>query len=212
MFVLSLSACDLVYDILWELCFEMRHDLVPIHTSPMSNDVLLRSRIARVNTLDLGPIKFKLVHAEGEHSTGVHAAERVEKQYKRFLILNLMYPHKQIVPNREIDMFWHAHILDTIKYAEDCEQIFGRFLHHFPYFGLRGDLDASRLREAFEESRTLYQNTFGESYGDANADCQVSDCDAAQCSPQECHNVERVELARPNWENFVSTTESAPLH
>jgi hypothetical protein len=179
---------------------------IPIRESAKFNAVSLDTRIARVHALDLGPIKFKLVHAEADHSLGVHGVERIEKLYKRFLVLNLMYPDKQIVPNKEVDMFWHAHILDTIKYAEDCEQVFGRFLHHFPYFGLRGKADADRLLEAFEESRTLYQNAFGESYSASN-----SDCDAAQCSPQECNTVERLELTRPDWESFADTPKTAVL-
>lgn len=60
-----------------------------------------------------------------------------------------------------IDDFWHLHILDTQKYAEDCQVIFGYFLHHFPYFGMRGEEDAKNLSDSWEETCNLYQNRFG---------------------------------------------------
>ena len=70
-----------------------------------------------------------------------------------------------------------------MKYAEDCRMIFGRFLHHFPYFGMRGEQDAKDLRQAFSETRALFEKEFGEPFGEKCGDCQVSDCDAPQCSP-----------------------------
>lgn len=32
----------------------------------------------------------------------------------------------------DVDEVWHAHILHTQTYAEDCEDYFGHFLHHLP--------------------------------------------------------------------------------
>src|SRR5581483_9524182 len=63
---------------------------------------------------------------------------------------------------RDIDTFWHGHILDTMKYAEDCQNVFGFFLHHFPYFGLRGEEDATKLAEAGKTMHRLYEREFGE--------------------------------------------------
>ncbi len=101
------------------------------------------------------------------------------------------------MPDKELDSFWHAHILDTMKYADDCEQIFGHFLHHFPYFGLRGEEDAQHLQDAFAETKRLYQAEFGEAYRvEIVAGCSVSSCDAAQCDPSECHNIS-TDVTRP---------------
>ncbi len=54
------------------------------------------------------------------------------------------------------------HILDTRKYAADCETTFGYFLHHFPYLGLRGEEDAQALQAAFLEMQRLTVEEFGE--------------------------------------------------
>lgn len=83
-------------------------------------------------------------------------------EYKRYLILLAKYPDETIVPTVDADKFWHAHILDTMRYAEDCEQVFGYFLHHYPYFGLRGEQDAVNQNDAADTMRRLYQKEFGQ--------------------------------------------------
>ena len=47
------------------------------------------------------------------------------------------------------------HILDTRKYAADCEAAFGHFVHHFPYLGLRGEEDTKALEAAFVNMQQL---------------------------------------------------------
>lgn len=89
-------------------------------------------------------------------------AMRISAEYKKYLTLCLENPEAAVVPARDIDDFWHLHILDTRKYAEDCDKIFGSFLHHFPYFGMRGEEDARNLQKAWAESCNMYQQRFGE--------------------------------------------------
>lgn len=36
------------------------------------------------------------------------------------------------VPSRIVDDAWHTFILDTLKYRDFCEGVFGRFVHHCP--------------------------------------------------------------------------------
>ena len=152
-----------------------------------TNDVSVIERIGRVRSLDLGPIKFKLVHGTEGQKLDPKEVEKMETAYRRFLILSVKYPGQKLVPNKRVDTFWHTHILDTMKYAVDCEYVFGHFLHHFPYFGLRGEEDAKQLSLAFEETKVLYQLEFGETITESAEECQVSDCDAVQCNPAGCH-------------------------
>lgn len=134
-------------------------------------NVSLMERVRRIESLDLGPIKFKLVYGEHEPMSR-DTVDILEQRYKRFLVLSLKYRQDKIVPDKEIDNFWHAHILD-----------FGHFLHHFPYFGMRGVEDAQHLQDAFLKTKRLYETEFGEPYRTEGADCQVSSCDAEQCMP-----------------------------
>lgn len=52
--------------------------------------------------------------------------------YKNFLLLKRKHMEVNLVPTREIDEFWHNHILYTKKYTQDCLKIFGHYLHHEP--------------------------------------------------------------------------------
>ena len=59
-------------------------------------------------------------------------AEHCCQLYKNFLLLNLKFLSSHLVPTREIDEFWHNHILYTRNYVRDCMAIFGHYFHHEP--------------------------------------------------------------------------------
>ena len=118
---------------------------------------------AAIQNLDMGPIRMKLADPKEGMGWAEEDLNEVERWYKRYLFLHFKYPTKRIVPTKTIDAFWHQHILDTRKYARDCEEVFGFFLHHFPYFGMRGEEDAANLEHAFEETLRLFESEFGDS-------------------------------------------------
>src|SRR5260221_346226 len=95
-------------------------------------------------------------------------------EYKRFLTLSVKYPEETIAPSKDVDKFWHGHILDTMKYAEDCQIVSGYFLHHSPYFGMRGEEDAATLAEAGNTTNRLYEKEFGEGVPRRAAYCSVA--------------------------------------
>lgn len=37
-----------------------------------------------------------------------------------------------LAPSEVVDEFWHAFIVRTVPYAEFCERVAGRFIHHVP--------------------------------------------------------------------------------
>lgn len=103
-----------------------------------------------IKNLDLEPIIVKAIDSEEGYGWSLELAQQIAEQYRKYLTLCLDYANKAIVPAKIIDDFWHLHILDTQKYAEDCQVIFGYFLHHFPYFGMRGEEDAKNLSNSWE--------------------------------------------------------------
>lgn len=117
--------------------------------------------VEAIFALDLDPIKFKLMDKKEGHGWTREKADRLEIEYRRFLALTAKYPQEVIAPSTDVDKFWHGHILDTMKYAEDCHRIFGYFLHHFPYFGMRDAEDAANLENAAATTRRLYEQEFG---------------------------------------------------
>lgn len=127
--------------------------------------------IARIQALDLDAIKFKAMDGDEGYGWSREQANQNEIEYKRFLSLLVKYPETMIAPNKTVDKFWHAHILDTMKYAEDCQNVFGYFLHHFPYFGMRGAEDAANLAQAAVATARLYQQEYSESSAQPAAYC-----------------------------------------
>lgn len=111
--------------------------------------------------LDLEPIKRKLMRRTSGPSWSHERVERAEKDYRRFLLLMKMFPNELIAPSMDVDRLWHYHILDTEKYARDCQTVFGYFLHHYPYLGLGGEEDEARRRQAGARMRELYREMFG---------------------------------------------------
>lgn len=78
-------------------------------------------------------------------------------QYKRFLLLCQKYPNEFLVPTKGIDLIWHTHILFTKQYHEDCNKIFGKYLHHTPSLGI--DVD---MNQSFQKTLFLYEIEFSE--------------------------------------------------
>lgn len=138
--------------------------------------------VAAIQSLDLDPIKLKLMDAEEGQGWSREYAEQMEVAYKRFLTLLVRFPDETIAPTKDVDKFWHGHILDTMKYAEDCENVFGYFLHHFPYFGMRGEQDAADLRAASERMHEIYEREFGEALSGGPTWCMAAKTvDSAWC-------------------------------
>src|SRR5258708_7965918 len=139
--------------------------------------------VAAIQALDLDPIKLKVMDAEEGQGWTREYVDRMELAYKRFLTLLVRFPDETIAPTKDVDKFWHGHILDTIKYADDCQNVFGYFLHHFPYFGMRGEEDAANLRTAGKNMHALYEREFGEALPSGAAFCSAAPQEnAAFCS------------------------------
>lgn len=119
------------------------------------------TEFAVFEALDLSPIKLKLMHVESGEGWSERRVNAVEAEYRRFLFLMKKYPDAGASPTIDVDMFWHYHILDTMKYARDCEATFGFFLHHYPYVGMGAGSDDSERLEAGERMRAIYESEFG---------------------------------------------------
>jgi hypothetical protein len=137
--------------------------------------------------LDLQPIKMKLMHVQSGEGWNLEKVNAVEKEYRRFLCLMKLHPEEQIAPMADVDTFWHYHILDTMKYAADCEKAFGYFMHHYPYLGMDGEDDEQARVDGADRMRTLYEAAFGVAYQGARADgLQAAYCAGPGAQPAYC--------------------------
>lgn len=70
--------------------------------------------MASVN-LDLASIKLRLMDPRSGEAWSQAKTEAMEQEYRRFLYLHRTNPDQPGAPTRDVDTFWHYHILDTQK-------------------------------------------------------------------------------------------------
>jgi hypothetical protein len=118
--------------------------------------------LKRESGLDYGPLAYKLMNPESGDGISLAEATHLIEKYRRFLLLLGFYPHLPIVPSRSIDAVWHIHLLDSAKYREDCQVLFGKFADHWPYFGMKDADERELLESAFKQTQELWLQEFGE--------------------------------------------------
>ena len=170
----------------------------------------LKEYSGTVAKLDFSLQKRKMVEVQG---WAKEAVDIMENEYRKFLALSaaleFIKSESVVVPNRTIDLFWHAHIMDTEKYHDDCNSVFGHYFHHFPYFGMQDDADTQSWIVASHSTSELWEEAFGEALYSENAseDAYATDkqwaanvsasivtsslsapkrCRRTNCKPQKC--------------------------
>lgn len=117
--------------------------------------------LEKLDSLDLETIAQKLMHPESGQGWTPSQVNQAITHYKLFLYLIYLYPNRAIAPTPEIDQIWHQHILDTRQYAQDCQWLFGYFVHHAPDFSIENDTDKLDLSTAFFDMISLFVKHFG---------------------------------------------------
>lgn len=148
-----------------------------------ATEVTIHSKtLNEIDNLNFSMLKLKLMDKdEGENWT-YSKCDNAEWKYKMFLKLIYLYPQEKIVPDKEIDKFWHYHILDTRDYIKVTNKIFGRYLHHNPYFGLKDGEDRIELHICFQKTQELYKKHFGIYISNNNSVCTDGGDDSGDSS------------------------------
>jgi hypothetical protein len=146
--------------------------------SAVKTSVAAEDRRMIPEELELNSVRDALMEKRG---WSLERAEAARAEYVRFLTLLQLKPGFMLIPwpntegQDDLDQFWHQHILDTAKYAADCNALFGRMIHHNPHV-LRGSGDET---EATEKTQRLYARTFGSgSYGRPVDSAYLAGCGA----------------------------------
>lgn len=126
--------------------------------------------------LELGSIAYQLMNSSHGTRWSYEQTTQAVTLYKQFLYLVYLYPQVELVPNQLIDRVWHHHILDTSKYMQDCQMLFGRFIHHFPHFGRRSEDDRRKWQKAVEHTQALFKKHFGTMPTPAGLTVEATDC------------------------------------
>jgi hypothetical protein len=139
--------------------------------------------IAAIQALDLDPIRLRVMDKESGEGWTPEYAETIEQAYRTYLTMLVKHPEdaEDIVVSKDVDEFWHAHILHTMKYTEDCEKVFGTYLHHNPHVGERTQADIEKKAVQAEKTRRLYRNEYAGVQDVAYCGASVKARDAAYC-------------------------------
>ena len=114
--------------------------------------------ITAIQALDLTSVKTRLMDAELGEGWTQEYADSIEEAYKTYLTMLVKYQEhaEDIMLAKDVDEFWHTHILQTMKYMDDCERVFGGYLHHNPHVGKVTEADLAKRTELAAKTRQLY--------------------------------------------------------
>lgn len=120
--------------------------------------------LAAIQSLDLESVKVRIMDPKLGEGWSRDYADSIEGAYKTYLSMLAKHPEdaEDIMLSKDVDEFWHTHILQTIKYHEDCEAVFGKYLHHQPHIGELTDADHDKRNALADKTRRLYESEFGD--------------------------------------------------
>ena len=117
------------------------------NTAPITADLLRASERS-----DAFPQDWSLEHRQ-----------RGLRRYEMWLHLKQRHPKQRLAPTRDIDLFWHLHMLSPVAYHRDCMRLFGRLMDHDGGFG-KGTGELEVLQVVFAETAALWEADYGEPY------------------------------------------------
>jgi len=81
--------------------------------------------------------------------------EKSIDKYEKFMYLHKKYPNETITPDFEIDLIWHAHMLDHANYVKATKRYVGRIIDH------NDSSSATSLEMYKKRTNVLWENEFG---------------------------------------------------
>ncbi len=118
--------------------------------------------LQKLKYINLEAVANKLMSSKSGHGWSYEKTQVAVNRYRMFLYLSYLYPYVQLVPTEEIDTVWHTHILiDTSNYTQDCQYLFGYFLHHRSSSTLIDAVEQQNQNTAFAMTQKLFEQIFG---------------------------------------------------
>ncbi|MGW0588101.1 glycine-rich domain-containing protein [Streptosporangium sp. NPDC002607] len=89
----------------------------PINTRPLITPELFDRLTARI---------------KADHPAHADRAEQIMEQALSFLVACGARPSARLAPSAIVDIGWHTFLMYTREYAEFCQRVASRFIHHAP--------------------------------------------------------------------------------
>ncbi|CAF2738746.1 unnamed protein product [Rotaria sp. Silwood2] len=91
---------------------------------------------------------------------GHDAMKKLEKSYERFLYMAAKYPLKDgnvfISPTYAIDIIWHSHMQEPLKYVADCIRLVGYVINHSPW----PQIDDHTMKKSCDKTNDIWKEEF----------------------------------------------------
>jgi hypothetical protein len=99
------------------------------HMSPATTDSPLADPLDLISPRMFTRLTYRITADDG---VDFRTAERIVEQTLAFLVACAHNPGAGLAPSADVDKGWHVFILHTADYAEFCDRVAGRFIHHLP--------------------------------------------------------------------------------
>jgi hypothetical protein len=112
-----------------------------------------------INEIDLSRVSRRVAKDHPEW-----AQERVDAavvEYRKYLCM-VKAGYSNLSPCLDVDEVWHAHILFTVDYMNDCNKVFGFFLHHVPFDEEAPEQEKEQQARGYRRTVVAYRKLFGE--------------------------------------------------
>ena len=114
-----------------------------------------------------------------------HQIKQTVHRYEKYFALMVKHPGEPFAPTRDIDAFWHLHMLSPAAYYRDCMNGCGQIIDHDGGFG-HCESELPKLLEVFDATAQRWEQMYDEPY------CSPAVPDAAtKCwhdCVSRCHN------------------------
>ena len=89
-------------------------------------------KVLKQPEFDLGPIVEQMGYKPEFKDWTPDRIMTAIRGYRVFLAECKANPETPLTPDRDVDMVWHQHMLNSKRYFDDCRAYFGYYLHHLP--------------------------------------------------------------------------------
>ena len=106
------------------------------------------------------PLDRQRVRIVAKHGLTDEEAEKWLDEYRKWVALRRCFEGAYMVPTAVVDEVWHEHIVDTRRYTDFCERVFGRYLHHEPIID-PSENQSKSAKQAFTFTKQMWAKCFG---------------------------------------------------
>lgn len=102
--------------------------------APATNKSLISSELwDRLVNRTIKSMEFQQIHCHLDEAAQQEWAERIIDQTLGFLLVLAKTSDSTLSPSPKVDIGWHTFLMYTREYADFCQRIAGRIIHHAPF-------------------------------------------------------------------------------